>query len=304
MSLADWFKRRLSGVAPSRSDALEIEIEGQTVRFQSSIELEVALAPRTEVPATLLRQVARMSDEQLRDDLNLNRAVHKKLTHMMLRAMETGVPLAQVWREIDLSKIYEEHQWQALLYALSDPHAVSDAYRRAALVKYLQYLRNRRETLLDLQRERGRAQAQGPLDHAPPTRLVQLPGPPGEDLSYTSMQRGNEFSRLPPRHSVELTLKPGEPVTLFLAHRRMRLTMNEEGAVLTDDSGLTVPLHEGRLVIGRSNDCDVVLRDAPADVSRKHLMIEAGHQEVRLTDLSSHGTYVPKRALSNTQTRH
>jgi predicted component of type VI protein secretion system len=84
----------------------------------------------------------------------------------------------------------------------------------------------------------------------------------------------------------------------------MHLMVNEEGAVLTDDSGLTVPIQEGRLVIGRSTDCDVVLHDAPADVSRKHLMIEAGHQEVRLTDLSSHGTYVPKRALANTQTRH
>ena len=31
---------------------------------------------------------------------------------------------------------------------------------------------------------------------------------------------------------------------------------------------------------------------------------ETGGQEVRLTDLSSHGSYVPKRALSNTQTRH
>jgi len=302
MSLFDRFRARLEAAAPSAVRELSLTIEGQPFHFQSPLELELALAPRTEVPASLLRQVARMTDDDLRADLNLTRSVHKKMTHMLLRTRETGVTLGQVWREIDLSKIYEEHQWQPFLYALSDPQSVSDAYRQVALVKYLQYLRNRRETLQDLQRERGRAEANGPIDA--PTRMVKMPVQTGDELTYTSMQRSNEYSRLPPRHSVELTLTIGEPVTLFLAHRRMRLVINEDGAVLTDDRGLTVPLHEGRLVIGRSNDCDVVLRDAPADVSRKHLMIEAGHQEVRLTDLSSHGTYVPKRALGNTQTRH
>lgn len=302
MSILDRVRARLNAAVPSGPGELAIEIEGQSFKFRSPSELDLALAPRTEVSASLLRQLGRMSEEDLRNDLNLTRAVHKKLTHMLLRAMETGVTLSQVWREIDLSKIYEEHQWQTLLYALSDAQSVGDAYRRAALVKYIQYLKNRRETLQDLQRERGRVQTHGPVDHAPsrpsaaPARL--------DDISYTAMQRGSEYSRLPPRHSVELVLTPGEPVILFLAHRRMRLTVTEEGATLTDDSGLAVPIQEGRMVIGRSTDCDVVLRDAPADVSRKHLMIEAGHQEVRLTDLSSHGTYVPKRSLSNTLTRH
>lgn len=304
MSILDRVRARMRSAGPGgEPGALSLTIESQAFHFQSPLELDLALAPRTEVPASLLRQVGRMSDEDLRNDLGMTKAVHKKLTHMMLRAMETGVTLAQVWREIDLSKIYEEHQWQPFLYALSDPNAVHDEYRRVALVKYLQYLKNRRETLTDLQRERGRSQSHGPLDHAPP-RPAAAPSVLVDDITYTSMQRSEEYSRLPPRHSVELSLTPGEPVTLFLAHRRMRLTVNDEGAVLTDDSGLTVPIQEGRLVIGRSNDCDVVLRDAPADVSRRHLMIEAGHQEVRLTDLSSHGTYVPKRALSNTQTRH
>lgn len=303
MSILDRVRARMNAATPDVAGELEFTVEGQLFHFQTPTELGLALAPRTEVAASLLRQVARMSEDELRDDLNLTRAVHKKLTHMLLRAMETGVTLAQVWREIDLSKIYEEHQWQPILYALSDPQAASDAYRQTALVKYLQYLKNRRDTLQDLQRERGRAQANGPVDHAP-SRAMPAPSALVDDLTYTSMQRSDEYSRLPPRHPVELTLTPGEPITLFLAHRRMRLTVNEEGAVLTDDSGLTVPVHEGRLVIGRSNDCDVVLRDAPADVSRKHLMIEAGHHEVRLTDLSSHGTYVPKRVLTNIQTRH
>ena len=303
MSILDRVRARMKAASPLPSHDLSISIEGQQFHFQSPAELDLALTPRTEVPAALLRQVGKMSDDALRDDLALTKAVHKKLTHMLLRAMETGLVLSQVWREIDLSKIYEEHQWQPILYALSDPQAVTDAYRQVAMVKYLQYLKNRRETLQDLQRERGRAQSHGPLDHAP-SRAMPAPTAVVDDVTFTSMQRSNEYSRLPPRHSVELTLTPGEPVTLFLAHRRMRLVVNEEGAVLTDDSGLTVPIQEGRLVIGRSTDCDVVLRDAPADVSRKHLMIETGGQEVRLTDLSSHGTYVPKRALSNTQTRH
>lgn len=303
MSILDRVRARLNPDAPAPSGELAVSIDGQQFHFQSPSDLDLVLTPRTEVTAAVLREWGRLSEDELRADLALTRAVHKKLTHLILRAMETGVALAQVWREIDLSKIYEEHQWQALLYALSDPQQVGDDYRRAALVKYLQYLKARREVLQDLASERQRGQVHGPADHAPAVVSAGI-SPVVDDESFTAMKRSAEYSRLPPRHSVELVLTPGEPLTLFLAHRRMRLTVSEEGAVLSDDSGLSVPIREGRMVIGRSTDCDVILQGATGDVSRKHLMIEAGAQEVRLTDLSSHGTYVPKRALNNTQTRH
>ncbi len=54
--------------------------------------------------------------------------------------------------------------------------------------------------------------------------------------------------------------------------------------------GKIVPIH-GRLVIGRGDDCDLVL-DEP-EMSRKHAMIEINQSEIYLRDLgSSNGTFV------------
>ena len=48
----------------------------------------------------------------------------------------------------------------------------------------------------------------------------------------------------------------------------------------------------------------VVLRHAPVDVSRYHLAIERHDDELRLIDLSSQGTYLPRRALLDTPSVH
>jgi hypothetical protein len=290
-----------AGRRPPASRTLALDVGGERFAFATHAEFELALRPRTEVSATALRRLSKLSEEELRAEQGLCRSVHKRLTTGLLRAIETGTPIERLWREIDVSRISEEHQWQELFYALGDPLQVADEYRRAALVRYLQYLKARRDTLGEVLKE---VQAQNG------TMVVQratgggASGGAVDDLTYTAMQRSPEYSRLPPRHPVELVLVPGDSVTLFLAHRRMRLQVREDGTVLTDDSGLQVPIQPGRFVVGRSTECDVVLHNAPADVSRKHLLIEADAQEVRLTDLSSHGTYVTKRALTHTQTRH
>ena len=311
-----WLRARFRGGAAAPAP-LVIELDGQRLTFGSPAEFGSMLQPRLEVSASLLRLLAKETDDELRSEVTLTRAVHRKLTHGLLRSLEIGTDLSAVWREMDLSKIHEEHQWQALLYALADELHTPDAYRRVALAKYLQYLNARREVLGDVLRERERANARQtsnePRDEvrdearaaaAAAARPEPLPGRAVDEITYTSMQRSSEFSRLPPRHPVDLVLAPGDTVTLFLAHRRMHLVVKDEGAVLTDDTGLAVPIHEGRMVVGRSAECDVVLRDAPGDVSRRHLLIESGPQELRLTDLSSHGTYVIKRVLPHTQTRH
>ena len=303
MSILQRLRQKFGRAVAGAPRDLSISIEGQAFRFATPAEFEMALAPRTEVAASLLRRLGKSTEEELRADLGLTRAIHRKLTTGLLRSVESGVPISQIWREIDLGKIHEEHQWQELLYALSDPDQVADEYRRVALVKYLRYLNARRDTLAEVIRECQRVAPQAQASD-PEAGGDLVPGAAVDDITYTSMQRSSEFSRLPPRHPVELVLTLGETVTMFLAHRRMRLTVTDDGPVLTDDTGLTVPIHAGKVVVGRSAECDVVLHNAPSDVSRKHLLIEAGSQEVKLTDLSSHGTYVVKRVLAQGQTRH
>jgi hypothetical protein len=122
--------------------------------------------------------------------------------------------------------------------------------------------------------------------------------------SFTAIQHSPDYHRLPRGRAVDVVLAPGEVATLFLAHRRMALKRDEERLVLVDETGTEIPLEDGRYVVGRSQDCDVVLLDSPADVSRKHLIIDRSGDEMRLTDTSSHGTFVVRRVLADTQTRH
>ncbi len=303
MSILERLRRKFGKGASSAATpgGIVLQIGGQPAGFASPAEFEAALRPRSEMIAGTMRQLAKCTDEELHGEVNLTRALHKKLTTSLLRIEEIGVSLSQIWREIDLGKVHEEHQWQEILYALADL-GVHDQYRRAALVRYLQYLKNRRDAVADLLRERESGKTQ--LGSVAASQMETMAGTAVDDITYTSMQRSAEYSRLPPRHAVEVRINPGEPVTIFLAHRKMRLATTDEGMVLSDDTGLTAPIQTGRTIIGRSSDCDVVLHNAPADVSRKHLMIESSPQELRLTDLSSHGTYVIKRALSHAQTRH
>jgi hypothetical protein len=302
MSILERLRQKFGKAAASAASVggIVLQIDGQPAGFASPAEFESALRPRTEVVVGTLRRLAKCTDEELRGESNLTRALHKKLTTSLLRIEEIGITLGQVWREMDLGKIHEEHGWQEILYALADT-GVPDAYRRSALVRYLQYLKNRRDAIADIIRERESGKTQ--LGSVVASQMETMHGSAVDEITYTSMQRSAEFSRLPPRHAVEVTITNGEPVTIFLAHRKMRLLATEEGMVLSDDTGLAAPVPTGRTIVGRSADCDIVLHNAPADVSRKHLMIESTPQDLRLTDLSSHGTYVLKRALPQ-QTRH
>ncbi len=96
----------------------------------------------------------------------------------------------------------------------------------------------------------------------------------------------NVTSRVPPKSPVEETMSEISSET--------RCRMLPPKAVLRGVSGpyfgkvIPVP---GRLVIGRGNDCDLVLDEA--EMSRRHAMVEATPAGIWLRDLgSSNGTYV------------
>ena len=67
---------------------------------------------------------------------------------------------------------------------------------------------------------------------------------------------------------------------------------------LVDENGPDYELQYGRNRVGREQGNDVIVDPAYRDVSRKHLIIDVeSPRHVRLTDLSSHGTYVPSAQL-------
>ncbi len=67
---------------------------------------------------------------------------------------------------------------------------------------------------------------------------------------------------------------------------------------LTDEQGGNYLIRPGKNIIGRQAGCDVVIDPVYRGVSRKHLIIEPVSESFALvTDISSHGTYVPRQVF-------
>ena len=99
---------------------------------------------------------------------------------------------------------------------------------------------------------------------------------------------------------MDIPLSPGQEIGVMLSKQRFRLVCGKQ-CYLVDDNGADYLLREGRNCVGRDEKSEVVVNASYRDVSRKHLIIElSGRNLARLTDLSSHGTFVPSSYLDQT----
>lgn len=302
----DKLKRFIGGGSrDAATPGIELVLEGRRLHFRAPDELGVALRPRTEVTAAFARHNARLGVEVLQVELEQTRRLHRRLTEVLQWCFETGEPVATAWREFEEASFVDEHQWRAILKALGGADT-PDAYRRVTLVRFMRYLESRCAALEEAvggARKHPRSRPVLGLDEERSDKARRRQDA-GEDISFTSVKRSVLYRRLPPNRAVELSLEAGEAVPLYLAHLRVRLVAVDGGWVIKDEHGLEVELREGRVIVGRADDCDVVLRHAPVDVSRYHLAIERTDDELRLIDLSSQGTYLPRRALLDTPSVH
>jgi hypothetical protein len=286
--------RRLLGLV----GAIELDLEGNRIRLATPSDLGTLLRGRTEATADLGKRFGKLAADALREELMRTIALRERLDGLQAWCFETGDPVRAGWRELTDARFVDEHQWPVILRVLAGD--VDDAYRRVALHRFVQYLDSRRAA----------------IEHelaAPQRRQVgswALPLPDGVDRrdprhkdgftdpSFTSMRRNPAFGRLPPQEPVVVERGFGRPIPVYLAHRRIQLVVTAQGWALRDARDVEVELRPGRTVIGRASDCDVVLLGAPPDVSRHHLVIECEAGSLRLVDLSSQGTFVPKRAAT------
>jgi len=278
--------------------AIELELDGNRVRLASPSDLGTLLRGRTEATVELSRRLARTSADALRDELLRTMSLRERLDGLQAWCFETGDPVRAGWHELTDARFVDEHGWPTILRALAGD--VDDAYRRVALHRFVQYLDSRRAAI---EHELG-----APLRRQVGSWAVSLP--PGADRrdprhkegfsdpSFTAMRRDPAFGRLPPQEPVVVERGYGRPIPVYLAHRRVQLVATADGWALRDARDIEVPLKPGRTVVGRASDCDVVLDGAPPDVSRHHLAIVCEAGSLRLVDLSSQGTYVPKRAAA------
>ena len=286
-------------------DVLEISIDGERYDFQSPRDFEFALNGRICVPAPKIAALSRLSDNELLREAEAIRAVEQRFAEALSGALEDITSVGPLLKNMEPSIISQDNSWRSIISALNGLDRIPETYKKIALVKYMQYLTSRQEVVKNLyanRRPRDAADdrlANGSAVYRPTARfretmLFNLNGIPDLERHETS------FSRLPKGETVEVSLEEDRAIDLLLAKHQCRILLRDR-LLFVDQNGHDSELHAGRNVVGRDATSDVIMDADLRDVSRKHLIVESdGMQQIKLTDISSHGTSLPPRYLDHT----
>jgi hypothetical protein len=287
--LFDAVKQLVSG-----GGALEVFVDGRMRRFESPAEFAAALEPLGHLPVHVAKAAVQFDGARAWIELEQTHRLQQCLSELVQWSYASGDPAHGAWRELEAVAFADEHGWRAILRTVDENRNHGDRYLRVALSTYLRYLAERRDLLEQVVRRLGEPAA---------TQLSAIrpkaPSPASDEArSFTNVRGSADYRRLPANTPVALVVPHDQVVNLYLAHRRVQLVATDKGWQLRDGAQLRVTLRSGRFVVGRASDCDVVLGDAPLDVSRHHLVIECQDADhLRLIDMSAHGTYLPRAAV-------
>ena len=202
---------------------------------------------------------------------------------------------------LDLKVISRDHDWRAIFSAVREHEGEgSDQYKRAVLIKYLQYL-SFRKRLLDFIHARKAGLEETDELCADLTRV-----PANADAARgSSMERigGNSdaidgFARMPLGETVEFSLGAEEVFEFMLARHRFELVGGTHPYVV-DRNGVTCFVRPGRNMVGRHPESDLTVDANFSAVSRAHLILEwDGQQIFRMMDLSTRGTWLRDSVLT------
>jgi hypothetical protein len=271
-------------------------------------EFEFALRGRTEFPAARVRDLIALTPVELEDSAARIRQVERDFADILARAVHHPELIGEYFREIELKLFSNDHGWRETMEGLIRLSPAYDAYKRVALIKYMQYLRARQNIMRALFIEITKGDNNVGI-HA--TRkfedATQLTSSTTTIFDVASKESGNKedhsygnggsYTPLAKGETVTLYLGEEREVELLLAGNRLRLYTGRE-SYLADDDDNTYPLHAGKNLVGRHSVCDVMLDPACRAVSRNHLIVQpVSAWEVQLTDLSAHGTEVPTHLL-------
>lgn len=286
-------------------DGLDINIDGDRYVFQSPQDFEFALSGRTSLPAPKIAALSRLSDDELLREAEAIRAVEQRFAEALSGTLEDITSVGPFLRTMEPSIISQDNNWRSIIRALNGVDRMPETYKKIALVKYMQYLTSRQEVVKSLYTNRqsgktGEDQPENgsavyrPTARFRETMLINLNVSPELERHETS------FSRLPKGETVEVDLEGDHPIDLLLAKHQCRILLRDR-LLFVDQGGNNSELRVGRNVVGRDATSDVIMDASLRDVSRKHLIVESnGVGQIKLTDISSHGTSLPPKYLDHT----
>jgi hypothetical protein len=279
---------------------LELQVAGHAHHFTNIGDFEFALGGRTAVPSGKIQRLVRCSMQELRAEARTIKDVEKRFVDILSQSIEQPKSINRSMRELDPLIFSQDHHWREIIDALNEMGDEYDAYRRVALVKYMQYLSARQDIIKHLYSEKkkyssnGSGEGEGELKDTLILDSAVISEMPGADGS-------NEFERMPKGESVNVVLTQGKEIDIMLSRHKCKLSHQSYGLEFQDEKGEKYRLNAGRNTVGRDALSTVVADPAWRDVSRLHLVIEVLDNKVlQLTDMSSHGTYLPSACFEQT----
>jgi len=281
----------------SSSTSLKLPIGDAVYEFLSPEDFAFALAGRAGVPGQRVTSLVGLSTEALRREAEAIRVVEQKFNDALDGVLRDVTRIGTFLKDIDLGLVSQDHDWRNIISALNGLDEPLEAYKKVALVKYVQYLAARRQAVTAIYSGRKGSHAGG-------AESDQIEGKLREtaifDLAELADNEAEGFTRMPKGETVEIDLATEGQVTLLLAKHRCRIESNGK-LQFVDDADTVTALRIGKNIVGRDSACDVLVSASYRDVSRRHLIVEVEPGErIRLTDISSHGTSLSPRLLENT----
>ena len=278
---------------PNKS--LKLKIGDRLLTFDTLADFEFCLAARTEVPASKVSQLVSLPAGSLHREAVRIREAEKKFVNLLAKSLEVPDGLPVRVGELGEKVFSQDHEWRTIFAALINQEDSVGDFIKIALVKYVQYLGARQDVLKSLFADR---LAHGEADD-PDATLIANPAHKETvifDLPADGEQRTDtsQFERLPKGETVAVRfLATGETLEIIFSKNRFQLKSGEVFS-LTDSDGNAHALVSGKNIVGRDAGSDIAVDPSFRDVSRTHLVIEPfGTDKALLTDLSSHGTFVP-----------
>lgn len=258
-------------------------------------DFEARLGHRTRVPTERLHEILAMRHDSLRVEIQQVTRILKRFAEAVVESWERPEAADRFVASLDLKAISRDHDWRAIFSTMRGQEGNCVEYKRAVLVRYLQYLGFRKRLV-----EYVYARRQGLADTDAFTDVTQLPrsqaaGADGRDL--------DDFVRLPLGETLEFRLEEGQRVDLMLGPHLFRL-VGARPPCLMDQNGVMSFLKPGRNMVGRHPESDIVVDGSFGNVSRAHMIIEWEEPDrVRLLDLSSRGSWMRRSVLGRARSK-
>ena len=291
-------KRARAWLDALKAIPLVLQVAQQEYSFRTLQDFEFAAAGRTAIPLEKFTDMIRLPAPELRHEANGIRQVERQFIAVLEKCMEEPENTGALIRDLGIKAFSKDHEWRDILASLNPLGPEFDEFKKVALVKYLQYLGSRQELLNMLYQARTSepfSDQEELLEEAVEQRGIGTKDTVIFDLMQLEESHRfiNPYERLPRGETVTLRLPKGASVEILLSKHRFKLIAGDHFA-LVDDAGHAYILGDGRNIVGRHLSNQINIDSAYRSVSRKHMIVELRDKEtVHVTDLSSHGTFVP-----------